>query len=63
MRAYGQRDEWLERDGLGGFASGCPFQAWSVSEALRLDRVVLAATGLGAQGSGLGGRDDIVDSQ
>jgi glycogen debranching enzyme len=23
-------------------ARGCPFQAWSVGEALRLDRVVLA---------------------
>jgi glycogen debranching enzyme len=23
---------------------GCPFQAWSVAEALRLDRVVLSAT-------------------
>jgi glycogen debranching enzyme len=23
---------------------GCPFQAWSVGEALRLDRIVLAAT-------------------
>jgi glycogen debranching enzyme len=22
---------------------GCPFQAWSVGEALRLDRIVLAA--------------------
>jgi glycogen debranching enzyme len=25
-------------------ASGCPFQAWSVGEALRLDRLVLGAT-------------------
>ena len=25
---------------------GCPFQAWSVGEALRLDRVVLTETGV-----------------
>jgi glycogen debranching enzyme len=25
---------------------GCPFQAWSVGEALRLDRLVLGAAGL-----------------
>jgi glycogen debranching enzyme len=29
--------------------NGCPFQAWSVGEALRLDQVVLAPEGLTAQ--------------
>ena len=36
---------------------GCPFQAWSVGEALRLDRVVLAPAGrAGAGDGGRGGR-------
>jgi glycogen debranching enzyme len=45
----------LEQAGLGHISEiadaevphtprGCPFQAWSVGEALRLDRVVLAET-------------------
>ena len=48
-------DEVLGADSLGGFAScteianghtprGCPFQAWSVAEPLRLDRIVVADT-------------------
>ena len=48
------RDEWLEADGLGHVSEiadaeaprtprGCPFQAWSLAELLRLDRVVLIA--------------------
>jgi glycogen debranching enzyme len=54
--AYDPAAEWLEADGLGGLGHiseiadaeaphtprGCPFQAWSVGEALRLDLVVLA---------------------
>jgi glycogen debranching enzyme len=31
----------LDEGGLGHVPRGCPFQAWSVGEALRLDRVVL----------------------
>jgi hypothetical protein len=77
--------EWLEIDGLGGFACstvsgvrtrryhdlvgvglghvseladaeppftprGCPFQAWSVGELLRLDRLVLRDTQPSAEG-------------
>jgi glycogen debranching enzyme len=45
--------EWLEVAGLGHVSEiadadtphtprGCPFQAWSLAELLRLDRVVLA---------------------
>jgi glycogen debranching enzyme len=45
----------LERAGLGHISevadaelphapAGCPFQAWSVGEALRLDKVILAET-------------------
>jgi glycogen debranching enzyme len=45
--------EHLDHDGLGHVCeiadgdfphtpNGCPFQAWSVGEALRLDRIVLA---------------------
>jgi len=48
------QNEWLEVAGLGHVSEiadadtphtprGCPFQAWSLAELLRLDRVVLAA--------------------
>jgi glycogen debranching enzyme len=48
------QNEWLEVAGLGHVSEiadadtphtprGCPFQAWSLAEFLRLDRVVLAA--------------------
>jgi predicted glycogen debranching enzyme len=56
----------LERAGLGHLAEiadaepphtprGCPFQAWSMGELLRLDRIVLAATPAGKRKPALSG--------
>jgi predicted glycogen debranching enzyme len=38
---------------------GCPFQAWSVSEAMRLDRVVLGVDRAGASGDSAGSRPPV----
>jgi predicted glycogen debranching enzyme len=63
-RFFGPLLRHLDEHGLGHIAeiadgdypfspNGCPFQAWSVGEALRLDQVVLAAEGLRAEGPDL----------